>query len=785
MGVGALHRGARARPRAAVGHGPRRPTTRPRRSGATSSASPPSGSSAWATTTSGAWPTPARAARSSEIFWDLGPEHGPAAGPRTATRTATSRSGTSCSCSSTPSPTASWCRSRRRASTPAPGSSATSRSSRARRRSGTSTCSARSSPRPRPVTGVDVRRVPRRRRDVSLRILAEHGRTMTFLVADGVVPSNEERGYVLRRIIRRAVRHAYLLGAERAGHARARRRDGRGDGRRVPGAREAARRSSRSVVSREEERFRQTLARGLDLLDERARRAATSPATTRSSCTTRSGSRSTSPARSRRSAAAPSTSTASTPAWRSSARAPREAHKAAGGKGERAPVELYRELLDELGPTEFTGRQEYETDGREGARRWSADGEPRSRRRTPATTVDVVLDRTPFYAESGGQVGDTGVDRRPTGGARRPRRPTRSTGCPGSLTLHRAEVVEGEIAEGDEVVAPRSTARAATRSAATTPPPTSCTGRCARCSGRTSSRRVRSSRPTGCASTSATTRRVTPDAARRRSRRWPTRDHHRRAGAPLRDHKEHAEQLGAIAFFGDKYGDLVRVLEAGEHSIELCGGTHVHALGFIGPIKIVSEGSIGANLRRIEAVTGDGALDRIHDEEVQLRELADTLQVAPAEVPDRVERLLEQVKQLQDELGGAPGEAGDAPRPATLAAAAVDGVVVGAPRRPRRRRPAPLAIAARDALGSGVVALVGVAADGDKAGLAVAVSKDLVDAGASRRPRSRAPAAQGARRRHRQERRRRPGRRPERRRGRRGARPRPQAGRRRRRPRAG
>ena len=86
--------------------------------------------------------------------------------------------------------------------------------------------------------------------------------------------------------------------------------------------------------------------------------------------------------------------------------------------------------------------------------------------------------------------------------------------------------------------------------------------------------------------------------------------------------KEHAESLGAIAFFGDKYGDLVRVLEAGEHSIELCGGTHVHALGFIGPIKIVSEGSIGANLRRIEAVTGDAALDHIHHEEIVLSDAA-------------------------------------------------------------------------------------------------------------------------------------------------------------------
>jgi len=201
--------------------------------------------------------------------------------------------------------------------------------------------------------------------------------------------------------------------------------------------------------------------------------------------------------------------------------------------------------------------------------------------------------------------------------------------------------------------------------------------------------------------------------------------------APVRHYettREHAESLGAIAFFGDKYGDLVRMLEAGEHSIELCGGTHVHALGFIGPVKIVSEGSIGANLRRIEAVTGEAALARIHDEELQLRRAAAALSVAPAEVPERVERLVERVKVLQDELA-AQRRRQAAAEGAALAAEAVDGAVVVRRDGLAGDELRGLALAARDALGSGVVALVGVA-DG-KGALAVAVTKDLVDAGVS------------------------------------------------------
>ena len=290
-----------------------------------------------------------------------------------------------------------------------------------------------------------------------------------------------------------------------------------------------------------------------------------------------------------------------------------------------APVELCRELLDEHGPTEFTGRQEYATDGARCSRSSSA-GERVDRGRAEGTTVDVVLDRTPFYAESGGQVGDTGTITT-AAGARVvdvDRHAVRRSRARSSCTEARSR--SGAIAEGDEVDAAIDGVRrdrirrnhtathilhwALREVLGTHVQAGGFAGR----------------RPTACASTSATTRRSRREQLDRRSRR--SRTTQIIADAPVRHYettKAEAERIGAIAFFGEKYGDIVRVLEAGP-STELCGGTHVHALGFIGPIKIVSEGSIGSNLRRIEAVTGDGALARIDDEEVQLRDLADTLQ---------------------------------------------------------------------------------------------------------------------------------------------------------------
>ena len=571
------------------------------------------------------------------------------------------------------------------------------------------------------VTGVRYGSFPGSDSDVSLRILAEHGRSMTFLVADGVVPSNEDRGYVLRRIIRRAVRHAFLLGSEDLVTPA------------LVDATVAAMGSAYpelvkqhrlvvDVARREEERFRTTLTRGLEFLDGVLRDGDVNGDDafflhdtlgfpidlTREIAGERGRGIDLDGFRDRMGA--------------QRARA-KEAHKASGGTGE-APVDLYRELLDEVGATDFTGRQEYETDGAKV--RAIVGGRDRLAGAGSGTTVAVILDRTPFYAESGGQVGDTGVLETADGG--RVRVTDTQYGLPG-LVLHVGTVEAGSIAEGDAVTATIDGAR------------------------RDAIRRNHTAthvlhwalREVLGAHVQQAGSHVGPDRLRfdfshfeavpasSLARVEAMANAEVITDAPVRHYettKDHALGLGAIAFFGDKYGDLVRVLEAGEHSIELCGGTHVHALGFIGPIKIVHEGSIGANLRRIEAVTGDAALEHIRHEETVLAAAAGALQVKVDDVPERIERLLGELKAAKQEIAAqqakaASGEAGE------LAAAAVDGLV--AVRRDLAnedlRR---LALATRDAIGSGVVALVGaVPPDGAKAAIAVAVTADLVARGLS------------------------------------------------------
>ena len=319
---------------------------------------------------------------------------------------------------------------------------------------------------------------------------------------------------------------------------------------------------------------------------------------------------------------------------------------------------------------------------REGAR---AARRRRARRpgRPRALEVDVVLDRTPFYAESGGQVGDTGHDH---DRARRGRStsPTRSTACPVRSRCTAARVRVGAVAEGDEVVAEIDGVRRD---------------------------RIRRNHTATHVLHWALREVLGTHVQQAGSFVGPDRlrfdfSHHEPvtaeqlaqverlanaqviSDAPVRHYettKAEAERIGAIAFFGEKYGDIVRVLEAGP-STELCGGTHVHALGFIGPIKVVSESSIGSNLRRIEAMTGDGAFEYIEFEEQLLRRAGDLLRATPKEVPDRIERLSERGARAARTSSAACGRRRPPSAAGDLAGRAENGVARRPRRRPRFRR---------------------------------------------------------------------------------------------------
>ena len=560
--------------------------------------------------------------------------------------------------------------------------------------------------------------------DVSLRILAEHGRTMTFLVSDGVIPSNEERGYVLRRIIRRAVRHAYLLGVRQLVTPTL--VDATVDV--MSGAYPDLKKNHehiRKVVQREEEGFRQTLQRGLDLLDEVLTKGDVSGEDafflhdtygfpidlTREIAGERGH--------------AVDLAGFETRMTDQRTRA-KDAHKAAAAAG-AAPVEIFRELQDDFGPTEFTGRQEYTTVG---ARVIGivADG-ARVEAAPPGAQVDVFLDRTPFYAESGGQVGDTGYLLDPEDDTVVGTVTDTRYAIAGSLVRHRVRVDERGLAVGAAVVAGIDTNRrdAIRRNHTATHILHWALREVLGAHVQQAGSHVGPDRLRFDFSHYEAVTAEQLDAIEALANREVITD------APVRHYettKDYAQSIGAIAFFGDKYGDVVRVLEAGDHSIELCGGTHVHALGFIGPVKIVSEGSIGSNTRRIEAVTGEGALELIRAEEAQLARTAALLRAAPHEIEDKVTKLLAQVKALGDELDAAQAQQATADA-GELAAGAVDGVVVarrdGYPPDDLRR----LALAVRDALGSGIAAVIGLGPDGAKAGIAVAVSADLVEAGAA------------------------------------------------------
>ena len=490
--------------------------------------------------------------------------------------------------------------------------------------------------------------------DVSLRILADHARSTSLLVSDGVFPSNEDRGYVLRRIIRRAVRHAYLLGVDVPVMG------GMVDavvevmGEAYP---DLARNHGyvRDVIDREEQRFRQTLRTGQAILDARMAGLA-------------AGERIDGdvafllhdtygfPLEVTVEIAAERGVEVDTEGFAAAMSEQQERARSARSVAAADDVTPFVALLEATGPTEFCGRAELTATGEV---LYAADGR-------------VVLDRTPFYAESGGQIGDTGEISCEATGARA--RVVDTVYGVGELHVHVVEPVTGELRVGDSVVAAVDAER------------------------RAGIRRNH----TATHILHWALREVLGEHVKQQGS-WVGPDRlrfdfsHYEALTPdqitevedlvnsevldnasCRHYEtsfDHAQQIGAIAFFGEKYGDLVRVLEAGRHSVELCGGTHVRALGDIGAFHITTEASIGANMRRLEAITGHDTLALLRSQQSLIDDVARSLGVPSAELADGVAKRRGETKALRSEVAELRRRValGRAPE---LAATAVDGVVV-------------------------------------------------------------------------------------------------------------
>ncbi len=467
--------------------------------------------------------------------------------------------------------------------------------------------------------------------DYALRVLADHTRTVSFLVNDGVVPSNEDRGYVLRRLIRRAVRFAYLLGVHDAALPRLVTTciDTMGDA--YPDL-AANRDFVLGIIEREEGSFRTTLTRGVTLLEDSFR---SSPAEVPGDVAFKLHDTYGFPVEVTQEMAAERGIGVDLATFDALMQEQRTRAKEAGKKGDLyANRTSFQQILDDHGPTEFVGREETEAKATVLAVVANDDG-----------TASVFLDRTPFYAESGGQVGDTGVLSSDSG---RAEVLDTTYGLPG-LHRHVVRVIEGSIDAGQEVTAAIDAERrdAIRRNHTGTHilhwALREVHGASVKQQGSlVEPDRLRFDFGPSDALTAEQIRRI-EDLANREILGNDTVRHYETT-------KAEATARGAIAFFGDKYGDVVRVLEAGRRSTELCGGTHVRALGDIGPVKIVSESSIGSNLRRIEAVTGTGPIERLREEEQVLATLAEVLNVPVGEVVDGARKRLEEIKALRDEV---------------------------------------------------------------------------------------------------------------------------------------
>jgi alanyl-tRNA synthetase len=479
--------------------------------------------------------------------------------------------------------------------------------------------------------------------DVSLRILADHGRACTFLIADGILPSNEGRGYILRRMLRRLVTHARKLGVERPvmGELITATVEAMGEAYPHLASNEAF---IRQVAASEEERFAGTYRQGIALFEgEVAKAKERGSRTVPGDVAFRLHDTYGFPQELTLEAAAEEGLDVDTEEFSRLMEEQRRQSREAAKKGGPAD-EAVADVASSAGPTDFVGYEKIESDGRimgliAGGSRVDAAEE--------GGRVRFVMDRTPFYAEGGGQVGDAGMVTTPTGVIQ----VSDTRPGPGGTIVHEGIVASGEIRQGQEAMAtvdaPRreATARSHTGTHVLHHTLRQQLGEHARQAGSlVAPGRLRFDFTHYEAVPTNALEEIEYLANRRIAEDQPARAYETTA--------EFARSLGAIALFGEKYGDLVRVVEIGDYSIELCGGTHVHHTGEIGLLRVLSEASIGSGFRRVEALTGPDALKQVNAERRLLEEIVEAVGAGdPNQAPERVRQAVARIKQLESELG--------------------------------------------------------------------------------------------------------------------------------------
>ncbi len=554
--------------------------------------------------------------------------------------------------------------------------------------------------------------------DRSLRVIADHLRAIAFLIADGVLPSNEGRGYVLRRILRRAARHGRLLGmaepflygltgvvVEQMGEA-------------YPELRSAAG-TVAEVAQGEEERFIATLDQGLPILQELAAKAkaAGRPALSGEDVFKLYDTYGF-PVDLIAEACREQGLELDEPGFRRALDEQRERARKTAGFEAAAAKPLVLQVAGQVRATEFVG---YEALTAEAVVQAILKDERLVKEAVEGEEVEIALDVTPFYAEGGGQVGDQGTLSGPDG-----RVEVRETTRPlPEFILHRGVVRAGRVRTGDRLLAavnPTTRQDAARNHTATHLV-------------HAALREILGPHVKQYGSLVAPNR-LRFDFAHFRP--LSSRDVDEVEGLVNEQIRRNAQvqtavmgvqeavAAGALAFFGDKYGDRVRVVSINTFSKELCGGTHCRATGEIGLFRLVSESGVAAGVRRIEAVTGGGALAQMKRLEADIRELSELLKAGPDELVGKTRKLMAQLKEKERELeelklrvaSGAGGKAEATVR-------TIRGVAVHAQRADGLQTAELRALAdrVRDKLRRGVIAL-GSVAEG-KASLLLVVTKDL------------------------------------------------------------